>query len=146
MQNNRSYKTIPERFLERCQLSENIGKPAFRYKVAGIWKELSHSELRHKVSCLAISLMELGIRKGDRVGLVSENRIEWIISSLAINMLGAVDVPLFPILTSKQIEEIFKDCSVTAVIVSNNFQLSKILEFTDRLNSLRQIIVMNDEP
>jgi long-chain acyl-CoA synthetase len=138
-------KSIPKLFIERCRLSQQFDKPAFRYKRQGQWIDLSHSELLEKVSCFAVSLLELGIRKGDRIGIVSENRIEWIISSLAINLLGAVDVPLFPILTSKQIETIFRDCSVTGVIVSNNFQLAKILEFKDSLDSLRQLIIMNDE-
>jgi long-chain acyl-CoA synthetase len=144
MNNIKKYKSIPERFFERVSLSENLGKPAFRFKQDKVWNEISHSELQHKVTCLSLSLMELGLRKGDRVGIVAENRIEWIISSLAISTIGAVDVPLFPILTSKQIEDIFRDCETTAVIVSNNFQLSKILEFKDRLSSLRQLIIMND--
>ncbi len=138
-------QSIPELLTARCKLSSQIDKPAFRYKSKGSWTELSHAELLRKVSCLAISLLELGIRKGDRIGIVSENRIEWIISSLSINMIGAIDVPLFPILTSKQEEEIFRDCEATAVIVSNNFQLGKVLEFKDHLHSLRQLIIMSDE-
>lgn len=144
MKNLKQYKNIPERFLERVILSQNLGKPAFRYKEDKKWVELSHIELHEKVTCLAISLLELGIRKGDRVGIVSENRIEWIISSLAISIIGGVDVPLFPILTSKQIEDTFRDCEATAVIVSNNFQLGKVLEFKDRLSCLRQIIIISD--
>ncbi|MBX3044788.1 MAG: long-chain fatty acid--CoA ligase [Candidatus Kapabacteria bacterium] len=145
MKNIKKYKNIPERFVERCHLSSNLGKPAFRFKKDGFWIEMLHNELLEKVTCMALGLLELGIRHGDRIGIVSENRIEWIISSLAINCIGAVDVPLFPILTSKQIEDIFGDCSATAVIVSNNYQLSKILEFKDRLTSLRQIILMSEE-
>ncbi|MDX9790685.1 MAG: long-chain fatty acid--CoA ligase [Candidatus Kapabacteria bacterium] len=144
MTSTTKYKSIPERFLDRCNLSFE-GRAAFRYKRNDEWLELHYNELRDKVFCLALSLMELGIRSGDRVGIVSENRIEWIISSLAISTLGAIDVPLFPILTSKQEEAIFRDCTATAVIVSNNFQLSKILEFKDNLNSLRHIILMSDE-
>ncbi len=144
MINVNSFNSIPELFLERVALSINLGKSAFRYKKDNVWLELTHAELHQKVTCLALSLMELGIRKGDRIGLVSENRIEWIITSLAISIIGAVDVPLFPILTSKQIEDIFRDCETTAVIVSNNFQLSKVLEFKDRLSCLRQLIIMNE--
>ncbi len=139
------YNNIAELFIDRCKISDKFNKPAFRYKEKEQWVDLSHTELKDKVICLAVSLLELGIRKGDRVGLISENRIEWIISSFAINMIGAIDVPLFPILASKQIEAIFNDCSASAVIVSNNFQLAKILEFKDRPNSLRQIIIMNDD-
>lgn len=140
----KSYNTITEIFLETTEKADE-SKPAFRYKRDGEYTGLTHLELRHKVECLSIALMELGIHKNDRVGLVSENRIEWIISCFAINCIGAVDVPLFPILTAKQEEYIFTDCGVSAIIVSNNFQLKKILEFKDKLDSLRHIIVMNDD-
>ncbi|MDT3738992.1 MAG: long-chain fatty acid--CoA ligase [Candidatus Kapabacteria bacterium] len=145
MNDERKYKSIPEMFVELCRKSEDLEKPAFRYKQNGEWTTISHSKLLADVSCLAISIMELGIRKGDRVGIVSENRIEWIISSFAVNMIGAIDVPLFPILTASQEEDIFRDCRATAVIVSNNFQLEKVMEFKDNLKSLRQIIIINDE-
>jgi len=139
-----SNKTIPELFNSIC---DRLGdsKAAYMYKVDGEWNSLSFTQLRDKVESFALALMELGIHKGDRVGLVSENRIEWIISSLAINAIGAVDVPIFPILTSKQEEYIFTNCSASAIIVSNNFQLGKVMEFKERLSSLRHIIVLNKD-
>ena len=79
------------------------------------------------------------------VGIVSENRLEWIITDLAVTSLGAVDVPIFPTHTASQEEYIFNDASVTAIVVSNNFQLKKAMQFKDNLPELRHIIVMNDE-
>jgi long-chain acyl-CoA synthetase len=139
------YSTIPEMFIKICEKFADNSRAAFLYKVNSEFVSITHNELRQKVECLALGLMELGIRKSDRIGLVSENRIEWIISSLAINLLGAVDVPLFPILSAKQEEDIFNDCQVSSVFVSNNFQLKKILEIKDSVPSLRQVIILNDE-
>ena len=138
------YKTIPEMFVDLTDKYQD-SKTAFKYKEKGLWIELNYSQLRNKVECLAIGLMELGIHKNDRVGLVSENRIEWILACLAINSIGAVDVPVFPILSAKQEEYIFADCEASAIIVSNNFQLRKVLEFKEKLHSLRHIIVMNKD-
>jgi long-chain acyl-CoA synthetase len=140
-----NYFTIPEMFIKTCEKFADGSRTAFLYKKNGRFVSITHNELREKVGCLALGLMELGVRKSDRIGLVSENRIEWIISSLAINMLGAIDVPLFPILSAKQEEDIFNDCQVSSVFVSNNFQLNKILEIKDSVPSLRQIIILNDE-
>ena len=64
---------------------------------------------------------------------------------MAIASIGAIDVPVFPTLTSKQEEFIFSDCQVSAIVVSNNFQLKKALEFKENLSSLRHIIVMNKD-
>lgn len=145
MQENKIYKNIAERYFEQGTANFDSAKPAFRFKKEGSWQEINHKDLFDSVSALAVSFVELGIHKGDRVGIISENRIEWIISSLALTSIGAVDVPLFPILTSKQIEDIFTDCSACAVIVSNNFQLSKILDFKSKLDCMRQIIIMNED-
>lgn len=137
------YPTIAELFLKITEKYQD-SKIAFRYKINETWVELNYQQLRDRVEHLALGLMELGVHKGDRIGIVSENRIEWIISSLAINSIGAIDVPVFPILTAKQEEFVFSDCGATAIVVSNNFQLKKVLEFKERLASLRHIIVMND--
>jgi long-chain acyl-CoA synthetase len=118
----------------------------YAYKRNGQWVYMTYDELRKKVESFALGLLNLGIKAGDRIGLVSENRIEWIISDLAITSIGAVDVPLFPTLTPKQEEFIFNDCGANAVIVSNSFQLRKLLEVRENIPSLRQIIIMNDDP
>ncbi len=139
-----NYTSIPAMFTDVCNRYGN-SKTAIKFKKKGKYTDINHSELCELIEKVALGLMELGIHKGDRVGIMSENRIEWIISSLAINSIGAIDVPIFPILTSKQAEYIYTDCQASAIIVSNNFQLNKVLQFKDNLSSLRQIIVMNDE-
>jgi len=138
------YLTIPEMFNKTCDKWGNT-KVCFRYKKNDEWIALNYDQLRDKVFSLALAFMELGIHKGDRIGIASENRIEWIISSFAISLIGAIDVPIFPILTAKQEEYIFSHSEVSAIIVSNNFQLKKVLEFKDNIPSLRHIIVMNDD-
>ncbi|HPU23638.1 MAG TPA: AMP-binding protein, partial [Candidatus Kapabacteria bacterium] len=138
------YLTVPELFNKTCD-KWGSSKVSFRYKQNDEWISLNYDQLRDKVFSLALAFMELGIHKGDKIGIASENRIEWIISSFAISLIGAIDVPIFPILTAKQEEYIFSHSEVSAIIVSNNFQLKKVLEFKDNIPSLRHIIVMNDD-
>ncbi len=137
------FETIPEMFLKVCSKFGN-SKSAFMYKKDTRYVGISYEELMDKVECFAVSLLELGIHSGDRIGIVSENSVEWAIIDFAVSGIGAVDVPVFPTLSSKQEEFIFNDCSAVAVIVSNNFQLKKILEVKDNIPSLRHVIVMND--
>lgn len=138
------FNTIPNMFYKLVE-KYNSSKPAILYKEGGEYIGKTHAEILETVECLALGLMELGIREGDRVGIVSENRIEWIYSDLAILTIGAIDVPIFPTLTSKQEKYIFENCQATVIIVSNNFQLQKVLEFKDELPSLRHVIVINDD-
>lgn len=140
-----NYKTIPEAFIATCAKYGNK-KTAFKfYGTDGKMQEINYEELRQKVECFAIGLMEFGLKTGDRIGIVSENRLEWIISDLAIASIGAISVPVFPTLTAKQLEYIYNDCTATAIIVSNSFQLRKILDVKDNIPTLRHTIIMNDD-
>ncbi|OGU61535.1 MAG: hypothetical protein A2X64_02295 [Ignavibacteria bacterium GWF2_33_9] len=138
------FNTISEAFLSICNKHQDK-KTAFIYKDQdGKTQEINFTDLKDRVDCLTLGLMELGIHQYDRVGIVAENRLEWIISDLAIVNMGAIDVPVFPTLTPKQLEYIYNNAEVTAIIVSNNFQLKKILEVKENIPTLRHIFVMND--
>jgi long-chain acyl-CoA synthetase len=138
-----SYRSLPEYFFKVC--SDIPDKDIFLVKKDGVYQGVTHAEIVEQVNSLALGLLELGIRKNDRVGIVSENRIEWAAVYMAIISIGATAVPVFPSSSSKQEEYIFDNCGATAVVVSNNFQLHKIMDFKDRLENLRHVLVMNDD-
>jgi len=138
--------TIPAMFLEVCDRFEGRhDKVAYSRKIDGEWRNVTHDELRHDVECFTLGLLHHGIVPGERVGIVSENRIEWATADFAITTMGAVDVPIFPTLTAQQAAYIFRDCEASCVIVSNKLQLGKILKVWDEIPSLRLVIVMNDD-
>ena len=139
-----SYLTIPEMFIKTCE-QYGSSKSAFLYKKDGKYIGINYVELREKVECFALGLLNLGIKSNDRVGIISENRLEWVVADFGIVSIGAIDVPIFPNQTAKQEEYIFNDCKAVAVVVSNRYQLGKILEIKDNLPSLRHIIVMNSD-
>lgn len=140
------FTTITELFLNTVSAYEsNNDKFAYSRKINDQYTGITFSELRKNVEEFAIALLDLGLKKGDRVGIVSENRLEWIIADLACAITGLVDVPVFPTLTSRQLEYIYNNCSASAIIVSNTFQLGKILAHQQELHSVRHIIVMNDD-
>ena len=138
--------TIPMMFLGVCErFAGQADRVAYARKVKGAWQAMSHDELRHDVECLALGLLHHGVVPGERVGIASENRIEWAITDFALTGMGAIDVPIFPTLTAEQSSYIFNDCQATCVIVSNRTQLSKIKRVWDSIPSLRLVIVMNDD-
>ncbi|MES2767306.1 MAG: long-chain fatty acid--CoA ligase [Bacteroidota bacterium] len=138
--------TIPEMFLELTRkFEDNSSKFAFMRKVGGKYEGITYPELREMVESFAAGLLELGVERGDRVGIVSENRLEWIIADFATAAIGAVNVPIFPTLTPKQIQFIYDNCSASCIIVSNSFQLNKVLKIASELRALEHVIVMNDD-
>jgi len=134
--------TIPEMFLATCNKygEERI---AVYYKSDGQFTGLSYQELKDKATCLSMAMLDLGLNPKDRIGIIGENRLEWLITDFAIGLLGGVIVPVFATLSSKQEEFIYSDCNASAIFVSNNFQLQKVLEFKNAITSLRHIIIMD---
>jgi long-chain acyl-CoA synthetase len=140
------FMTIPQMFLQVTnRYHGNTSKPAFLRKVGNTWSPTTYDELRLMVENFAFGLSQLGIRRGDMVAIVSENRLEWIIADFAITGMGAVDVPMYPTLTAPQEAYILNHCKAKAVVVSNKFQLNKVLKVRSELPSLEHIIVMNDD-
>jgi len=123
-------------------LTSGIDRPAImKYKSGGQWKPVSVPEFRDKVRWFATGLHELGVKPGDRVGILSENRPEWAIADFAILAASAVTVPIYPTLLGWQIEYILNDAGTVAVVCSTKEQLDKVLEIRDHVPSLHNIIV-----
>ena len=139
------FSTIPEMFQKITGKFAATTRPALMYKTGGKYEGISYADLRSRVEDFAFGLAALGVRRGDRVAIISENRPEWVISDQAIVALGAVDVPVYPTMSAKQNEYIFNDAGVRIAIVSNQFQLSKVMRVQENIPSLESIIVMNEK-
>jgi long-chain acyl-CoA synthetase len=111
----------------------------------GRYRGITYTELRRSVDLFAGGLAALGLKRGDRVSIISENRPEWVVADQAIAALGAVSVPIFPTMTAKQNEFIFNDAGVRYVIVSNRFQLNKVLRVTPAVATLEKVILLNEK-
>jgi long-chain acyl-CoA synthetase len=102
-----------------------------KWKSGTEWKEISSQQMYGRVRALAGLLLQWGIQRGERVGLVSENRWEWPVVDFAVLAIGAVDVPLYDTLTPEQMGYILRDAQVRAVIVSNRVQYKKLVAAGD---------------
>ena len=110
------------------------------------WEAISAERALADVESLALGLGHLGIRRGDRVALLSENRYEWAVSDLAVVGIGAVTVPIYATLTLEQCRHILADSGARAVIVSNAAQLAKIRALRPGLPHLEAVIPMDAVP
>lgn len=91
------------------------------------------------------ALHELGIRKGDRVAILSENCPEWAITDWATLCLGAITVPIYPTLTAPQVQEILRDSEPKVLVVSDKKQLRKACEAVEGANLSPQMICIEPE-
>ncbi len=139
------FSTIKEMFDNVLENYSSSDRPIIKHKVDGKYVDIKYSELRQLSHDFAIGLMNLGVKKGDRVALISENRPEWVVSDIAIHTLGGVDVPVYPTLTAKQIEFIFNDANIRFAIVSNQFQLNKVKKIFSEVKTLEKVIVLSDK-
>lgn len=92
---------------------------ALNYRVESEWIHISATAFVDRVKHLALGLASLGIRPGDRIALLSENRPEWSIADLAILSLGAINVPIYTTQAVDQIEYILADSGARAIFISN---------------------------
>jgi len=91
---------------------------ALNYKVRGEWIHIPAPEFVQRVRHVALGLAALGIKAGDRIALLSENRPEWSITDLAILSLGAVNVPIYTTQAVDQVEFILSDSGARALFIS----------------------------
>jgi len=136
-------ETIPAQFLHSVETYNK--KAAFRHKRDGHWIDVSHRDVLDRVHNAAIALKSLNLAKNDRVALLSENRLEWVIADQAILSAGCVNVPVFPTLPASQLEFILENAEVRAIFVSSTEQLEKVLSVRGQLPMLKDVIVFDDD-
>src|SRR5882762_10463268 len=112
------------------------------YRQSGKWLPISSSELQRNVAGTASALHEWGIRKGDRVAILSENRPEWSTADFAILLLGAVTVPVYATLTPEQTAYTLRDSGASIVFVSTERQLRKVQSVLSA-TQIQRIVVMD---
>jgi long-chain acyl-CoA synthetase len=109
----------------------------------GAWQPITAEQLQARVYATARHMRDWGIRKGDRVAILSENRPEWAIADFATMLLGAVDVPIYATQTPEQCLHILQHSNARALFVSTRKQYDKIAALTP-LTQLERIVIMDD--
>ena len=129
------------------EAAEKFKKPdALQFKKDGAYRAISHSDVLDRVRHVARGLSSLGVRRGDRVAILSENRPEWAIADFACLTAGMTDVPIYPTIPADQIAYILKDSGAAAIFVSNKAQAEKIREVRAQLPALKSVIGFDETP
>jgi long-chain acyl-CoA synthetase len=136
----RNQETVPKRTKERV---EAYGETAIYYVKddAGEFKATTYAEFWDDVRRLGSGFLELGVERGEHVGIVSDNRWEWLTTDLALLSIGAVDVPRGSDAMAPEIAYILNHADCRLAIAENAAQVRKILEHRDEVPKLERVIM-----
>jgi long-chain acyl-CoA synthetase len=112
------------------------------YREAGKWLPVTSREFGQGVARTARALQAWGVRAGDRMAILSENRPEWPMADMASLLLGAVTVPLYTTLTAEQTAFVLNDSGCRAIFLSSDQQLHKILSVMPQ-TQIEKIVIMD---
>jgi long-chain acyl-CoA synthetase len=128
-------KDTTNKFGTKTALQERSGDNFVKY---------SYNKLDKYVTNLAKMLIKLGVKKGDKISVISKNRPEWTISYLAIHMSGAIVVPLDPLLKEGELFNIIKKANVKIVFCSGDYMFL-MNGIKGKLDTLERIISMDED-
>jgi long-chain acyl-CoA synthetase len=123
-------------------VSRRPDKTALMHKEKGGYRSISYRELAERVRCLGRAFVDLGVRPGECIALLSENRPEWAVTDLAALCVGAANVSIYTTLTPPQVQYILRDCGAKVLIVSNEALLKKALAIRGELPELQHLIMI----
>ncbi len=128
------------------QAAERYGElPAFLKKVGGAWDALSFRELFDAGAALATALMDLGVEVRSHVGLLADNRREWIVADCAVQLCGAADVPRGTDITDTEIVHILGHAEVSVLFVENAATLEKFSRCRKELRRVKEVILLDSK-
>jgi long-chain acyl-CoA synthetase len=116
---------------------------AMRSKQLGLWRETSWAEYWDEVQLVGHALLALGISRGDRVAIQSENRREWLSADLGIVAVGGITVGLYPTNPSAEVLHLLADSGSVLLVAEDQEQLDKALDVSDRLPDLAHLVYID---
>ncbi|MDX6696427.1 MAG: long-chain acyl-CoA synthetase, partial [Blastocatellia bacterium] len=138
-----AHTTLPQLCL--ASIKKNSKRDALNHKRDKAWVNISGEEFIRRVRHIALGLSELGIKAGDRVALLSENRPDWSITDLAILSLGAVNVPIYTTQAVEQVRFILSDSGARAIFISGRKVYKHARAAIENLDQLEHLIFFDAE-
>ncbi len=119
------------------------GAVALRQKEFGIWQPVAWREYAERSGCLALALLQLGLRAGEKVSILGENRIEWVIAQSGVGLAGGIVAGVYPTSPGVEIEYLLQLAGSPIIVCEDQEQLDKVLSVRARLPELRQIVLID---
>jgi len=135
----KTHDTFPKLLVRNADLFGDR-KVAMREKEFGIWQEFSWKEYHDHVKYFSLGLVSLGLKTGDKVAIIGDNRPEWVWGEVAAQAAGAVPLGLYQDSTLKEVSYIIDHSDASFVVAEDQEQVDKILDMKEQLPKVRYII------
>ncbi|MBA4396963.1 MAG: long-chain fatty acid--CoA ligase [Syntrophus sp. (in: bacteria)] len=129
----------------RNQAGKYKNRLAVEKRQQGVWQGWSWTEYYDTAKAVGLGLYRLGIRKGDRVALLSDNRLEWLAADMGILGIGACTVPIYVTLLAPEVAYIINNSGSKIFIAENQTAVRKALDEIDKCPTLEKIVVMETD-
>ncbi|MBC7798844.1 MAG: long-chain fatty acid--CoA ligase [Pyrinomonadaceae bacterium] len=118
---------------------------ALNFKKDGVWLKISSDEMIERAENIALGLHDLGLKRGERIALMSANCPEWTIADAACQFAGIVNVPIYTTLNAQQVAYILRDSGAEFFILQNKKTLEFLREIEPELLRLKRLIFFDAE-
>ncbi len=132
--------TLPQLLRERSRTDAQ--RIAIRQKDFGIWKPFTWAQYYERARHFGLGLAALGVPTGGHVGVIAENRIEWVLTQMGAGLIGAITVGVYSTSPSAEVAYVVGHGDLDIIVCEDQEQTDKVLEALDQLPRLKKIIVM----
>ena len=132
--------TLPQMLRERAR--SDAQRIAIRQKDFGIWKPFTWASYYERASHFGMGLRCIGLGAGGHVGVIAENRIEWVLTQMGTGLVGGVTVGVYPTSPTPEVAYVVGHADIEVMVCEDQEQTDKLLEVLPNLPKLRKIIVM----
>ncbi|HEX9583517.1 MAG TPA: AMP-binding protein, partial [Gammaproteobacteria bacterium] len=136
-----SLDTFPKLLAENARRYGD--KHALREKEFGIWQSWTWRQLADEVRALALGFAALGIRRGDKVAIIGDNRPRLYGAMCAVQAMGGIPVPMYQDSVAEELQFVLEHAETRFAIAEDQEQVDKLLEIKDRCPKLEQIIYLD---
>ncbi|MBL8347217.1 MAG: AMP-binding protein [Rubrivivax sp.] len=116
---------------------------ALRQKTHGVWQAVSWAQYEQRSRWFGLGLVKLGVKPGQRVAVLSENREQWAFAQLGTSMIGGVTAGVYPTSPAHEVHYLLELAEVPVVVCEDQEQLDKVLEVRAQLPHLHTLIVID---
>ncbi|GAB2466045.1 AMP-dependent synthetase/ligase [Comamonas humi] len=132
--------TLPQMLRQRA--ASDAARVAIRQKDFGIWKPISWAQYHQRACDVGLGLSALGLGAGGHVGVIAENRVEWVLAQMGAGLIGAITVGVYPTSPAAEVAYVVGHADIEIMVCEDQEQTDKVLEARSQLPRLRRIIVM----
>ncbi len=140
----RKTTSLPQLLMQRVQ--ETPDREAYRYPVGDAWRSMTWRQAGERVKAIAAGLLALGLHREERVGILSNTRVEWLLCDLGILCAGGATTTVYPSTTPEDCQFILSDSDTRYIFVEDNTQVAKLRSHKAEMPKLGKLILIDGSP